>query len=157
MVVDAPESGTARLDYFVTRRLAMLRVSRGELARRGGPSRSTLNKAIMGGRPVSAATLVRLDASLGWAPGSAAATLGGGTPSARIPRTGLGDACSADHAHVLKVLHTLADMLGDCRELVSELLATPGGSRVGMQIAEQKQFHNEISHWKSEGRRIMVG
>jgi len=129
--VNAPDSGVARLDYFVARRLAMLRISRGELARRGGPSRSTLNKAITGARPLSAATLMRLDASLGWAPGSATAILRGGTPSARLPRTRAGDVCSAEHAHVLKVLHTLEDMLGDCRELVSELLSTQTNSRVG--------------------------
>jgi hypothetical protein len=129
--MDVPDCGVVRLDYFVARRLAMLRITRGELARRGGPSRSTLNKAITGARPLSAATLMRLDASLGWAPGSAAAILDGGAPAARLPRTGPGDLCSAEHAHVLKVLHTLEDMLGDCRELVSELLSTPGGSRAG--------------------------
>ncbi len=131
MIVDAPDSGVARLDYFVARRLAMLRISRGELARRGGPSRSTLNKAITGARPLSAATLMRLDASLGWAPGSATAILGGGSPSARLPRTGAGDVCSAEHAHVLKVLHTLEGLLGDCRELVDELLSTSGATRAG--------------------------
>lgn len=129
VIVDAPDSGVARLDYFVARRLAILRISRGELARRGGPSRSTLNKAITGARLLSAATLMRLDASLGWAPGSATAILDGGSPSARLPRTGAGDVCSAEHAHVLKVLHTLEGLLGDCRELVDELLATSGSTR----------------------------
>lgn len=131
MLVDAPDRGVARLDYFVARRLAMLRISRGELACRGGPSRSTLNKAISGARPLSTATLVRLDASLGWAPGSATAILDGGSPSARLPRTGAGDVYSAEHAHVLKVLRTLEGLLGDCRELVDELLATSGSRGAG--------------------------
>jgi hypothetical protein len=128
-IVNAPESGVPRLDYFVARRLGMLRISRGELARRGGPSRSTLNKAITGARPLSAATLMRLDASLGWAPGSAAEILAGGIPPAG--RSAAGDVWSAEHAHLLKVLQTLEDMLGDCRELVSELLAAPGTGRAG--------------------------
>jgi hypothetical protein len=130
MIVDAPDRGVARLDYFVARRPVMLRISRGELARRGGPSRSTLSKAITEARPLSAATLIRLDASLGWAPGSATAILDGGSPAARLPRTpGAGDICSAEHAHVLKVLHTLEGLLGDCRELVDELLSTLGATR----------------------------
>ena len=112
------------MDHFVARRLAVLRINRAELARRGGPSRSTLNKAITGARRLSAATLMRLDASLGWAPGSAAAIVAGGEPAARLPRTGAGDACSAEHAHVLTVLHTVEGMLGDCRQLVAELLST---------------------------------
>lgn len=114
----------ARLDYFVALRLAALRINRAELARRGGPSRSTLNKAISGARPLSVATLMRLDASLGWAPGSAGAIIGGGEPAARLPRTGAGDACSAEHAHVVTVLQTVEGMLGDCRRLVAELLST---------------------------------
>src|SRR2546425_3636510 len=107
MIVNTPDSGLERLDYFVTERLAVLRMTRGELARRGGPSRSTLNKAISGARALSPATLSRLDASLGWAPGSAAQILTGGTPASRLPRTPGGDLCSAEHAHVITVLGTV--------------------------------------------------
>ena len=123
--MDAPDGGVARLDRFVAERLATLRITRAELARRGGPSRSTLNKAITGDRPLSRATLARLDSALGWAPGSAAAIMRGGTPSARLPRTARGDLCSAEHAHVLAVLQTVEGMLGSCRELINELLVTP--------------------------------
>lgn len=44
MGVIAPNDGPARLDYFVSERLAVLHMSRVELARRGGPNRSTLHK-----------------------------------------------------------------------------------------------------------------
>jgi hypothetical protein len=121
----------ARLDHFVCERLAVLRMTRGELARRGGPNRSTLHKAISGSRTVSMATLARLDASLGWTPGSAAAILGGGTPQSRLPRP-------AEDAHVLTVLRAVDGMLIECRELltdvcglVNELLKTAGGDRAG--------------------------
>jgi hypothetical protein len=121
----------ARLDYFVCERLAVLRMTRGELARRGGPNRSTLHKAISGSRTVSMATLARLDASLGWTPGSAAAILGGGAPQSRLPR-------SAEDAHLRTVLRAVDGMLVECRELltdvrglVNELLKPAGGDRAG--------------------------
>ncbi|MGH3556052.1 MAG: helix-turn-helix domain-containing protein [Mycobacterium sp.] len=126
-----PDSGLARLDHFVSERLAVLRMTRGELARRGGPNRSTLYKANSGSRTVSMATLARLDASLGWVPGSAAAILDGGTPQSRLPR-------SAEDAHVLTVLRAVDGMLDECRGiltdvhgLVNELLNPAGGDRAG--------------------------
>ncbi|MBY0441862.1 MAG: helix-turn-helix domain-containing protein [Mycobacteriaceae bacterium] len=129
--MNAPDCGLARLDYFVGERLAMLRMTRGELARRGGPNRSTLHKAISGSRTVSMATLARLDASLGWAPGSAMQILDGGTPQSRVPR-------SAEDARVLPVLRAVDSMLDECRGLltdvrglVDELLNTTGGNRAG--------------------------
>lgn len=129
--VNVPESGPGRLDHFVSERLAILRMTRGELARRGGPNRTTLYKAISGSRTVSMATLARLDASLGWAAGSAAAILGGGTPRSRLPR-------SAEDAHVVTVLRAVDGMLDECRELLSdvrglvnELLTPGGGDRAG--------------------------
>lgn len=131
MGVNTPASGMARLDHFVSERLAVLRMTRGDLARRGGPNRSTLYKAISGSRTVSMATLARLDASLGWASGSAAAILGGGTPRSRLPR-------SAEDAQVLTVLRAVDGMLSECRELltdvrclVNELLTPAGGDRAG--------------------------
>ncbi|MGV7254579.1 helix-turn-helix domain-containing protein [Mycobacterium kansasii] len=135
--MNTPDRGLARLDYFVSERLAALRISRGELARRGGPSRSTLNKAMSAARIVSPATLSRLDASLGWAPGSAAAILDGGTPTCRLPRTVGGDLCSAEHAHVITVLSTVFGMLEDASDLLAELLAPSlrrprGGHRGGV-------------------------
>jgi hypothetical protein len=129
--VNISDSGIARLDHFVSERLAVLRMTRGDLARRGGPNRSTLYKAISGSRTVSMATLARLDASLGWAPGSAAAILGGGSPRSRLPR-------SAEDAHVVTVLRAVDGMLNECRELLSdvrglvnELLTPAGGDRAG--------------------------
>src|ERR1700744_4278288 len=112
--VNIPDSGMARLDHFVSERLAVLRMTRGDLARRGGPNRSTLYKAISGSRTVSIATLARVDAALGWAPGSAAAILGGGTPRSRLPR-------SAEDAHVVTVLRAVDGMLNECRELLTDV------------------------------------
>lgn len=109
----------------------MLRMTRDELARRGGPNRSTLHKAISGSRTVSMATLARLDTSLGWAPGSAALVLDGGTPQSRLSR-------SVEDARVLPVLRAVDNMLDECRGLlvdvrglVDELLNTAGSDRAG--------------------------
>lgn len=129
--VNVPDSGLARLDHFVGERLAVLRMTRGELTRRGGPNRSTLHKAISASRTVSMATLARLDASLGWTPGSAAAILNGGIPQSRLPR-------SAEDTYVLTVLRAVDGMLKECRELltdvrglVHELLTPVGGDHAG--------------------------
>ncbi|WP_454561739.1 helix-turn-helix domain-containing protein [Mycobacterium haemophilum] len=129
--MNVPDSGLPRLDYFVSERLAVLRMTRGELARRGGPNRTTLHKAISASRTVSIATLARLDASLGWAPGSAAAILDGGTPQSRLRQ-------SAEDAHVLTVLRAIDGMLTECRGLltdvrglVNELLTPAGGDHAG--------------------------
>ena len=129
--VNVPDHGLARLDHFVSERLAVLRMTRDELARRGGPNRSTLHKAISGSRTVSMATLARLDASLGWTPGSAAAILHGGTPQSRLPRT-------AEDTYVLTVLRAVDSMLKECRELltdvrglVNELVTSAGGDCAG--------------------------
>ena len=80
MRVNAPNEGPARLDFYVSERLAVLHMTRAELARRGGPNRSTLHKSTTGSRSMSAATLARLDEALGWAHGSARAILDGGEP-----------------------------------------------------------------------------
>lgn len=129
--VNIPDSGLARLDHFVGERLAVLRITRGELARRGGPNRSTLYKAISASRTVSMTTLARLDASLGWAPGSAAAILNGGTPQSRLRH-------SSEDAHVQTVLRAVDGMLDECRGLladvrglVNELLSPAGGDHAG--------------------------
>lgn len=77
-----PADGIERLIYFVDARIAQLNLSKEEVARRGGPSRDTLAK-IRGRhdqRTPAVGTLLRLDQSLGWQPGSSAATLLGGKP-----------------------------------------------------------------------------
>ncbi|MBX9641795.1 MAG: hypothetical protein K2X97_19370, partial [Mycobacteriaceae bacterium] len=103
----------------VTERLALLRMNRDELSRRGGPQRSTLRKARTESRKPTLATLTRLDETLGWAPGSSAAILEGGQPVCahhQDPQVravleaaeGLIQECSA--------------MLIDARKLLSEVL-----------------------------------
>ena len=111
--VEIPDAGVPRLQHFVAERLATLRISRDELARRGGPHRSTLNKSFNSPRGVSRATLARLDASLGWAPGSAARILQGGVPVSRLH-------FGPDQAHVMTVLRATNDLLNDCVELLSD-------------------------------------
>ena len=128
--MDAPDTGLERLNFFVAQRLATLRMTRGDLARRGGPNRSTLSKAISGARTMSTATLTRIDVALGWAPGSSAAILQGGTPTTRVARTASGDVCG-DHAHVVTVLRTVESQLESCRNLLRELLIPGGGHHAG--------------------------
>lgn len=78
----APAEGIDRLIYFVEARLAQLKLSKQEVARRGGPAVDTLVK-IRGRQDQNTptvSTLLLLDALLGWQPGSAAVTLLGGRP-----------------------------------------------------------------------------
>jgi hypothetical protein len=77
-----PAEGVERLIHFVDARIAQLSLSKEEVARRGGPSRDTLAK-IRDRRDQHTprvSTLLRLDASLGWKPGSSAVVLHGGQP-----------------------------------------------------------------------------
>ncbi len=122
MRVNVPLSGPARLDHFVSERLALLRMTRADLFRRGGPNRSTLHKASAGSRTLSMASLTRLDETLGWARGSAAAILDGGEPVCSHPQD----------AHVRTVLEAVEGLVGEChgiltdaRKLLEELI-TPG-------------------------------
>ncbi|WP_163912208.1 helix-turn-helix domain-containing protein [Mycolicibacterium aubagnense] len=96
-----PSSGPARLDHYVSIRIGALRMSRIELARRGGPDRSTLHKATTGDRTLSTRTLTRLDQALGWAEGTSAAILDGGEPVC----------ASSDAAHVQTVLKVCEDLV----------------------------------------------
>lgn len=121
VLVNAPLSGLDRLDHFVTERLALLRINRDELARRGGPQRSTLRKAKTGSRTPSLVTLTRLDEALGWALGSSAAIIEGGEPvyaQQRDPqvRTVLEAAES--------IISECNAMLADARTLLAEVLKT---------------------------------
>jgi hypothetical protein len=76
--------GTERLLFFLTQRLAQLRWSREDLAAQGGPSPSTVYKALAGGRRPTERTLARLELALGWQPGSAHRILEGGAPAISI-------------------------------------------------------------------------
>lgn len=120
--VNAPISGPARLDFYVSERLAVLHMTRAELARRGGPNRSTLHKSTTGSRSMSAATLARLDEALGWAHGSARAVLEGGEPVTPQHH----DAS----AHTVLVaaeglIREAGVILADAGRLLSELVAHP--------------------------------
>jgi uncharacterized small protein (DUF1192 family) len=78
----APAEGIDRLISFVETRLAQLKLSKQEVARRGGPAVDTLVKARgrKGQNTPTVSTLLMLDALMGWQPGSAAVTLLGGRP-----------------------------------------------------------------------------
>jgi hypothetical protein len=123
MAVNAPADGPARLDYFISERLAVLHMTRVELAARGGPNRSTLHKSTSGSRTMSPATLARLDEALGWAHGSSKAILNGGAPVTPPPQD----------IHVRTVLHAVEGLVDEChailadaRQLLNELLTSPG-------------------------------
>lgn len=77
-----PADGVDRLIYFVDARIAQLNLSKEEVARRGGPGVDTLAKiqARPDQRTPLVGTLLRLDAALGWQPGSSAVVLLGGQP-----------------------------------------------------------------------------
>ncbi|KMO69804.1 transcriptional regulator [Mycolicibacterium chlorophenolicum] len=77
-----PADGIERLIYFVDARIAQLNLSKEEVARRGGPNRDTLAKIRdrKNSRTPSVETLLRLDQTVGWHPGSSAVTLLGGRP-----------------------------------------------------------------------------
>jgi hypothetical protein len=84
-----PADGVERLIHFVDARLAQLNLSKEEVARRGGPGVDTLAK-IRGRtdqRTPQVGTLLRLDAALGWQPGSSAVVLLGGQPLSLTARS----------------------------------------------------------------------
>lgn len=84
----APAEGIDRLIYFVDARLAQLKLSKAEIRRRGGPVNDTLSKirGRQSQKTPTVATLLRLDAVLGWHPGSSAVALVGGYPVSILAR-----------------------------------------------------------------------
>ncbi len=84
-----PAEGVARLMHFVDDRLGQLRMTRDEAVRRGFPNPSTLaavrNRDKQ--RTPQVRTLLRIDRTLGWQPGSAAVVLLGGFPLTVTART----------------------------------------------------------------------
>jgi hypothetical protein len=77
-----PADGIERLIHFVDARIAQLDLSKQEVARRGGPNPDTLAKIRDRdtARTPNVDTLLRLDQTLGWHPGSSAVTMLGGIP-----------------------------------------------------------------------------
>jgi hypothetical protein len=117
----APTEGIERLQHFVTERRRSLNISRAQMFHRGGPSPSTMNKAVTGARGLSRSTLERLDRALGWTPGSAAAVLDGGTPTSRIAVDGHTGRCGP-HDHVVAVLESVQTQLHTTAALIDGLL-----------------------------------
>lgn len=120
--MEAPEQGIARLHHFVTERRRGLGISRAQMFARGGPSPSTMNKALTGDRGLSRSTLERIDRALGWAPGSAEAVMGGNSPTSHIPAPSETD-CPA-HDHVVAVLESIRTQLHTAEQLVEDLLGS---------------------------------
>jgi hypothetical protein len=67
------------------------------------------------------AALDRIDRALGWAPGSAAAVMDGGTPTSQIPAPTDDGGCPA-HDHVVAVLESVRAQLHTAEQLVDGLL-----------------------------------
>lgn len=119
--MEAPEQGIERLHHFVSERRRALGISRTQMFARGGPSPSTMNKALTGDRGLSRTTLERIDRALGWSPGSAESVMGGGIPTSHIPTPDAG--CPA-HDHVVAVLESLRTQLHTAEQLVEDLLGS---------------------------------
>ena len=119
--MEAPEQGIERLHHFVSKRRRALGISRTQMFARGGPSPSTMNKALTGDRGLSRTTLERIDRALGWSPGSAESVMSGGMPNSHIPTPDAG--CPA-HDHVVVVLESLRAQLLDGVQLVEDLLGS---------------------------------
>ncbi|WP_241479838.1 helix-turn-helix domain-containing protein [Mycolicibacterium neoaurum] len=120
--MEAPEQGIERLHHFVTERRRALGISRAQMFARGGPSPSTMNKALTGDRGLSRSTLERIDRALGWAPGSAETAMSGGAPTSRIPAPS--DAACPAHEHVVTVLESIRTQLHTAEKLVEDLLGS---------------------------------
>jgi hypothetical protein len=119
--MEAPGQGIERLHHFVTERRRALGISGAQMFARGGPSPSTMNKALTGDRGLSRSTLERIDRALGWAPGSAETVMSGGTPI-RIPAPS--DAAHPAHEHVVTVLESIRTHLHTAEQLVEDLLGS---------------------------------
>ncbi|MCH9729758.1 MAG: helix-turn-helix domain-containing protein [Actinomycetia bacterium] len=122
--MEIPTGGIARLHYFVRERRRVLKMSRSQMFARGGPSPSTIYKALAGDRGLSITSLERIDRALGWTQGSAAAVLEGKTPTSQLPPSDDDGGC-ATHDHVRVVLTSIGEQLQSANQLVEGLL---GGS-----------------------------
>jgi hypothetical protein len=140
----APADGIDRLIYYVDARLAQLNLSKEEVARRGGPSTDTLAKIRVSAdqRTPMVDTLLRLDRSLGWQPGSSAVVLLGGQPlslTARRRRKTLAkqrDARPVDEAEILDRLTA---------ELAEEIARLEGDrDAVTVRIQRLRTVHDHL-------------
>lgn len=114
----APADGIPRLMHFVDARLRQLSMSKAEANRRGFPHPSTLPAARdhQSQTTPTARTLLRIDRTLGWQPGSAAVILLGGEPlsvTARRTRNSLQREQSAQPMAAADVLDRLFGQLRD--------------------------------------------
>ena len=116
-----PNRGIARLDYYVNERRFVLDITRSQMFARGGPSPSTMHKALAGDRGLSSISLDRIDRALGWTPGSAESVLDGGTPTSQIPARSDAGGCPA-HDHVHAVLESVRIHLQGANRLIDGLL-----------------------------------
>ena len=112
-----PTDGVPRLMHFVDARLAQLKMSKEEAARRGFPDPSTLSKVRDRNtqRTPTVRTLVRIDNGLGWQPGSSAVVLLGGFPLTVTARRTAATRTRADNARPVtaeEVVSRLLDQLG---------------------------------------------
>ncbi len=116
-----PNRGIARLDYYVNERRFALNITRSQMFARGGPSPSTMCKALAGDRGLSSISLDRIDRSLGWTPGSAESVLDGDTPTSQIPARSDAGGCPG-HDHVHAVLESVRIHLQGANRLIDGLL-----------------------------------
>lgn len=121
--MDVTADGVSRLIHFVDARLGQLRMSKEDAVRRGFPDPETLPKVRDAHGTPKVRTLLRIDRTLGWEPGSAAVVLLGGTPlslTARLgPRTEAkqraGQPLTA-HAVIERLLTQLSDEIAQARQ-----------------------------------------
>ena len=112
-----PADGVPRLMHFVDARLAQLKMSKEQAARRGFPDPSTLSKVRDRNtqRTPTVRTLLRIDNGLGWQPGSSAVVLLGGFPLAVSARSTAATQARTDKARPVtaeEVVSRLLDQLG---------------------------------------------
>lgn len=132
--VQIPESGLERLEFFVELELTKAKMTRAELAARGGPSRTTLRKAITEGRSTLTATsLGKYDAAFEhWPKGMARAIVEEGATPPPLP-----DECTPDHTQVMGMLSRLTEEVGSLREAVRDLTERGGGGTGGPQAVRR--------------------
>nr|AQS22459.1 hypothetical protein pCBMA213_2_00095 [Mycolicibacterium sp. CBMA 213] len=139
----APAQGLDRLIYYMDQRIAQLNLSKDEIARRGGPSRDTLAKVRgrANGRTPMVSTLLRLDQSLGWQPGSSAVVMQGGEPltvtaTARATRKANRE---VDPVTGREVVHRITAQLHD------EIVRLEGDrDTLDLRIARLRQVHDHL-------------
>jgi hypothetical protein len=130
-IMAVPDDGVPRLMHHVDARLSQLQMSKEEAVRRGFPDPSTLAKVRDRDHQATPTvrTLLRIDRTLGWEPGSAAVVLLGGHPlsvTARTTRRVHAHAEAATPMTADEVMTRLLDQLGDEITKTREDLAAVG-------------------------------